>query len=116
MTTVGSSYKRHDAAVPSDIVHARSSASVFTATPPVCEAPTWMRCMFSAGCIRLTKDNPSSISEWQRPGFDHDATPLDLYPRSDWTIVYHIKMHVDLDVYMNQLGLKRTKVAHGLLM
>ncbi|KAF6804826.1 hypothetical protein CSOJ01_09920 [Colletotrichum sojae] len=61
------SYKRHDAAVPSDIAHTRSSASVFTVTPPVCETSIWMRPMFSLGrirlTIRLTKDNPGSIGD-----------------------------------------------------
>ncbi|KAF6797038.1 hypothetical protein CMUS01_15808 [Colletotrichum musicola] len=64
----------------------------------------------------LTKENPGPVREWEKPNFARDATPPGVTPRSDWAIPDHVKTHADLDVYMNQMGLKKTKVAQSLLM
>ncbi|KAF6799395.1 hypothetical protein CSOJ01_12538 [Colletotrichum sojae] len=65
--------------------------------------------------ILLTHANPGPVREWETSD-SRDATPPGVSPRSDWAIPNHVKTHADLDVYMNQMGLKKTKVAQSLLM
>ncbi|KAF6834454.1 hypothetical protein CPLU01_04919 [Colletotrichum plurivorum] len=66
--------------------------------------------------ILLTKENPGPVREWETPDFARDSAPPGVNPRSDWAIPDHVKTHADLDVYMGQMGLKKTKVAQSLLM